>query len=68
MTTGMFNTMCLQECGLLCLYAGCLRPETMLMGTDLGLSMYVDPFLPLAMMILLPTLGQAGMLNVLSDR
>jgi len=67
MTTGMFNMMCVQECGLLRLYAGCRRPETMLMGTDLAPSMYVDPFLPLAMVILLPTLGQQCLMSYLTD-
>jgi len=47
-----------QDCGLLRVYPGCCRPGVVMMGTDLPLSMYIAPFLPLAMMILLPILGQ----------
>jgi hypothetical protein len=58
MTTGTFNTICVQECDLLREYAGFRRPEMMLVGTDVTLSIYVAPFLPLAVMILLTILGQ----------
>ena len=67
MTTGTFNTICVQECGLLRVYAGCCRPETMLVDTGLVLSMYVAPFLLLAMMILLPVLGQGYCMPYLTD-
>jgi len=59
MATGTLNTICVQECGLLDTDAACRRPETMLVGTDLPLSMFVALFRPLAMIGLLSTLGQA---------
>ena len=49
---------CVQECGLLREYAGCRRPVVLVVGTDVTLSLYAAPFLPLAMIILLPILGQ----------
>jgi hypothetical protein len=58
MTTGTFNTICVQEYGLLRVNAGFCWPEVVMMGTDLPLSMYIAPVLPLAMMCLLPILGQ----------
>jgi len=67
MTTGTFNTICVQECGLLREYAGCRRPEMVLVGTDLALSLYAAPSLPLAMMILLPILGQEHWMSYLTD-
>jgi len=59
MTTDTFNTICVQECGLLGTDAGRRRPETLLVGTDVPVSMYDALFRPLAMIVLLSTLGQA---------
>jgi hypothetical protein len=58
MTTGNFNTICIQECGLLGTDDARRRAETMLVGTDMPVSMYDDLFRPLAMIVLLSTLGQ----------
>jgi hypothetical protein len=49
------------------MFAGCRPPETTLMGKDLDPSMYDVLFLPLAMVVLLSTLGQK-IWDVLSDR
>ena len=57
MTTGTFNTICIQECGLPGTDTARRRPETMSVGTDVPLSMYVALLRPLAMIVLLPTLG-----------
>jgi len=57
MTTGTFNTICVKECGLLRVESGCCRPEMMVVGTDLPLSISFALFLRLAM-ILLPILRQ----------
>jgi hypothetical protein len=56
MTTGTFNTICVQECGLPGTDATRRRPDTMLVGTDVPLSIIVALFCPLAMIVLLPTL------------
>jgi hypothetical protein len=61
--TGTLNTICVQECDLLGTDAACRRPETMLVGTDLPLSMFVALFRPLAMIVLLSTMGQAHTRN-----
>ena len=57
-TTGTLNTICVQECGLPGTVCGSCRPE-MLVGTDVALSMFVAVIRPLAMIVLLSTLGQA---------
>jgi hypothetical protein len=59
MTTCTLNTICVQVCGLLGTDAARRTPETMLVGTDVPLSMYVALFRPLAMIVLLSTLRQA---------
>ena len=59
MTTGTFNTICVQDCCLLGTDAGRRRPETMLLGTDVSLSMFDALFRPLAITVLLYALEQA---------
>jgi len=54
-------------CCLLRVDASCFRPETVLLGTDLVSSMYDAPLLLLAIMILLPILGQEYYMSYLSD-
>jgi hypothetical protein len=51
--------MYVQECGLLGMDTGRRRPETMLVLTDVPLSMFVALSRPLAMIVLPSTLGQA---------
>jgi len=59
MTTGNFNTVCFQECCLLGTDAGRRWSETMLLGTDMYLSMFDALFRPKAITVLLYALEQA---------
>jgi hypothetical protein len=59
MTTGTLSTICVQVCGLLRADVGCRRPGTKLLGADIRLVKYVALSRPLAVIVILSTVGQA---------